>query len=856
MTADIEKMYRQIMVHQDDRQFQQTLWRNDASEPLKAFQLNIITYGTSCAPFLATRVLNQLADDDGKEYPLASQAVKRDFYVDDLLTGANSIEDTKEIARQLIELLDGAGFSLRKWSSNDTACIMDIPEERWERQPQLELDRSPSIKTLGLLWFPTADVLGFKIPQLFTIEKVTKRVVLSEISQLFDPLGLVGPIVISAKMFIQRLWLEELQWDDELPDELRSWWLSFRVSIDVLQEIRVPRWVLGTGITDYQLHCFVDASEKGYGACLYVVASDSNGPQFSNLLIAKSRVSPKSGETMPWLELCAARLGSQLIDTILQTTTFAGTPILWSDSTIVLHWIRSPPSKWKIFVSNRIAEIHRLTQDSQWRYVPTALNPADCLSRGLQPDELQHNTLWWHGPPFLLLDREHWPKQTATLSSMASEQLTLERKATTVLAAFTTDQCLIERFSDLARLLKVTSYCRRFLRNCKSNTENRLTGALSPNEYDEALKSLVRVVQRASFPSEIHYLEGKGHGETSLKKANLKSPLNSYDLMLDPQGTLRIQGRLANLSGSFDTRFPMVLPYDHHFSRLIARSIHHQTLHTGPAQLLSIIRQRFWPVRGRELARRTVHQCLTCSRCRPHPCDQYMAPLPAARITPSKVFEQTGLDYCGPFLVRPLAGRGASVKVWVAVYVCFAVKAVALDIVDGLPAAACVNSLRRFVSRVGRVRIIHCDNSISFVGAARELREMRRQYREQFATTSWANECLQRGIEFQFIPPRAPHFGGLWEAAVKKFKYHLIRIMKTTPYRLDDFRTAIAQAESIMNSRPLTPLSNDPSDLSVLTPGHFLIRVSSFQLPEQDYQQKPLNRLSRFQATQRAITDL
>ncbi|XP_053686384.1 uncharacterized protein LOC128735928 [Sabethes cyaneus] len=232
-----------------------------------------------------------------------------------------------------------------------------------------------------------------------------------------------------------------------------------------------------------------------------------------------------------------------------------------------------------------------------------------------------------------------------------------------------------------------------------------------------------------------------------------------------------------------------------------------------------------------------------------------MAPLPAARITPSKVFEQTGLDYCGPFLVRPLAGRGASVKVWVAVYVCFAVKAVALDIVDGLSAAACVNSLRRFVSRVGRVRIIHCDNSTSFVGAARELRKMRRQYREQFTSNSWANECLQRGIEFQFIPPRAPHFGGLWEAAVKKFKYHLIRIMKTTPYRLDDFRAAIAQAESIINSRPLTPLSNDPSDLSVLTPGHFLIGESPFQLPEQDYQQKPLNRLSRFQATQRAITN-
>ncbi|XP_065083391.1 uncharacterized protein LOC135705546 [Ochlerotatus camptorhynchus] len=154
-----------------------------------------------------------------------------------------------------------------------------------------------------------------------------------------------------------------------------------------------------------------------------------------------------------------------------------------------------------------------------------------------------------------------------------------------------------------------------------------------------------------------------------------------------------------------------------------------------------------------------------------------MAPLPAARITPSKVFGHSGLDYCGPFLVRQIAGRGALVKVWVAVYVCFAVKAVVLDIVAGMPAAACVNSLRRFVSRVGRVRVIHCDNSTSFVGAFREIKEMRQQLVQQLKFNEWANECLEKGIDFQFIPPRAPHCGGLWEAAVKSFKHHLVRII-------------------------------------------------------------------------------
>lgn len=233
-----------------------------------------------------------------------------------------------------------------------------------------------------------------------------------------------------------------------------------------------------------------------------------------------------------------------------------------------------------------------------------------------------------------------------------------------------------------------------------------------------------------------------------------------------------------------------------------------------------------------------------------------MAPLPTSRVTAAKVFENTGLDYCGPFFVRPLAGKGASVKVWVAVYVCFAVKAVVLDIVAGLSTESCVNSLRRFVSRVGRVRTIHCDNSTTFVGAFREVKEMRQVLVDQLESTAWKTECLDRGIEFRFIPPRAPHFGGLWEAAVKAFKRLFLKTIGAAPHHYDNMRTAVAQAECIMNSRPLTPLSNDPKDLSVLTPGHFLVGESIYHLPDPDLSNVPINRLNHFQATQRSVTDL
>ncbi|XP_062538203.1 uncharacterized protein LOC134206491 [Armigeres subalbatus] len=856
MKADAEKMFRQILVHPEHRNLQQIAWRQEECKPLKIYRLNTVTYGTSCAPYLSTRVLNQLADDEGNDFPLAASIVKNDFYVDDLLTGANTIEALVEASTQLDGLLKRGGFTLRKWSSNNPSILAHLPESLKEDQTSLELDRSDSIKTLGLLWFPVADEFGFKVPDLPPLQHVTKRIVLSEMSQLFDPLGLIGPVVASAKMFVQQLWQEKLTWDEELPETLRSWWLSFRASTNIIRDLRVPRWVFGENTTRFEMHCFVDASSKGYGACIYAVSDGPCTSRSCNLLIAKSRVAPVSGYSIPRLELCAAVLGSQLADHIRQNTRFNAKITFWSDSSIVLHCISSPPSSWKIFVSNRVAEVQKLSNGAQWRHVPTLENPADRISRGVQPEDIMHDALWWHGPKFLLDEPQSWPDPIILLSAFDVQQQSTEQRQTVTLLCITSDDSLIHDFSQLSHLLRIAAYCLRFLRNCQLPKHDRNVGSITPIEYDSTLKSLIRVAQGKDFQQELRLLQKHKEDPLALRKADYKSPLKDLDVWVDDSGLLRINGRLAQSRGSFDSRFPIILPADHHLSKLIANSIHHQTLHAGPTQLLATIRQRFWPIRGRILARRTVHHCMTCTRFRPPASNQFMAPLPTNRVTATKVFEITGLDYCGPFFVRTLAGRGASVKVWVAVYVCFAVKAVVLDIVVGLSTASCVNSLRRFVSRVGRVRTIHCDNSITFVGASREVKELRQVLVNQLKGTAWTTECLERGIEFQFIPPRAPHFGGLWEAAVKSFKRIIQKIIGVSTHHYDDMRTLVAQAECIMNSRPLTPLSNDPQDLYVLTPGHFILGESIYQLPEPDFSQVPTNRLNHFQATQRTIADL
>nr|XP_029715748.1 uncharacterized protein LOC115259352 [Aedes albopictus] len=380
VTADAEKMFRQFWVHPDDRKYQQILFRKDPSEPVRIYQLKTVTYGLASSPFHATRVLNQLAIYEGERFPLAVPVIKKGTYVDDVLTGDDDQVKLTETCRQLMEMLHQAGFVLRKWATNNTSILASVPRQLWETKPELEIDRSSTVKTLGLLWFPHSDTFQFKVPTLPPLDVTTKRLVVSKMSQLFDPLGLLGPVVVKAKIVVQN--------------------------------------------RQYSLHCFCDASKAAYGCCIYVVSRDELGQSHSHLLTAKSRVAPAPlrGQGEECLELCAALLGSQLADSLRQTTDFVEPPTFWVDSSIVLHWIKSQSNVWKVFVSNRIAEIQRLTKDCKWRHVPSEMNPADRISRGMMASQISKDNLWWHGPSFLKDPVDSWPECVVSMLDLPDLQ--------------------------------------------------------------------------------------------------------------------------------------------------------------------------------------------------------------------------------------------------------------------------------------------------------------------------------------------------------------------------------------------------------------------------------------------------
>jgi len=241
LATDIEKMYRQILIFPEDREYQRILWRLDTSNTIREYRLNTVTYGLACAPYLAIRTLHQLADDEGSRFPLGAAALRRDCYVDDILTGANTKKDAIALQSELRQLCMAGGFPLRKWAANHEEILADIPPEHCLAKESHSWEHD-SHTTLGLRWHPTEDAFAFVI-QSRTITEYTKRRVLAETARLFDPLGWLTPIVIKAKILIQSAWLQRLDWDDALPPADAKHWQRLFDELPQLERLRINRWV-------------------------------------------------------------------------------------------------------------------------------------------------------------------------------------------------------------------------------------------------------------------------------------------------------------------------------------------------------------------------------------------------------------------------------------------------------------------------------------------------------------------------------------------------------------------------------------------------------------------------------------
>ena len=394
--------------------------------------------------------------------------------MDDCLTGANSVQEACSLRQELNQLLNKAHMTLRKWRTNSSELLATIPEELRETS-NLDISLSPTEhgKALGLRWDTSSDVLYVCTSEFSSDLLATKCSVSSIIAKTFDLMGWYAPAVLPAKLILQELWTLRLGWDEPLPETLQQqwkWWLS---ELPLINRHPVSRYI-GKSLSQvlhWSIHGFCDASSKAYGGVIYLHTVFEDTTVSIDLIMAKNRVAPIKSQTIPRLELCRAQLLSKVLQQVAADFSIPEKAIFaWTDSSMVLGWLKTPHNRLKIFVAHRVSDITSRITANHWRYVHTSCNPADLVSRGIRPSELLQSKLWWNGPPWLSLSPAHWPRRP----DIDRKDSLPDLKPAVLIVQLIPDEFSLW-CSNFTRLCRVTAWIHHFLKRTRGRHKFKTT---------------------------------------------------------------------------------------------------------------------------------------------------------------------------------------------------------------------------------------------------------------------------------------------------------------------------------------------------------------------------------------------
>ena len=831
-TADIEAMFYQVQVPPKDRDFLRFLWwpKGDLSSRPQEFRMTVHLFGATSSPSCASYALRKTATEFGELFDgKVSQSIKTNFYVDDCLRSENSEPLAVQMATDLKTLCELGGFNLTKFNSTSRRLLRSLPlDERAKVVKSIDLNRDalPQEKALGVCWRMDDDVFSFNTAPVD--RPTTKRGILSGVSSLYDPLGMAAPFVLGGRLILQNICRLDLDWDDDIPVSQKQLWESWLKELPNLSQVQLSRCHLPQSfgrVVSRELHHFSDASETGVGVVSYLRLTDDKGQVHCSFVFGKTKVAPLRVITVPRLELMGAvaavhvdRKVKKALDLPITETVF------WTDSTTVLGYIANTRTRFHTFVANRLQVIHDGSLPSQWRYVRSELNPADDGSRGRQterwlkgPEFLWRNVLVCPERPVIQIEDNDPEVKSSTHQTVC---LTVDPEEDRAKVEVSPVHKLAEYYSSWYRLKRAVAWLVRLKGSllCRVRHVSQVHAVNEPltlKEMEEAEVILVEAAQEV-YASEITTLRNGDH----LKRS---SGLTKLDPVID-EGLLRVGGRLGSASVGFQAKHPIIMPKRGRLTRLLVEDVHQRIGHQGREHVLAALRDRFWIVNATSIVRKVLRDCLWCRRRMAVPITQKMAPLPEHRLSSAPPFTNSGVDFFGPFFAK--RGRG-HVKIYGVIFTCLSCRAVHLDIADSMSTDSFINVLRRFISRRGPVRILRSDRGTNFVGAERELRDAIQQWNE----TRIQEAMLQKSIQWTFNPPHASHFGGIWERLIRTVRKVLNALLHEQSLTEDSLRTLLCETEAVLNSRPLTCMSDDPDDMEPLTPGHLLHQRSGVILP-------------------------
>lgn len=762
--SDIKQAFLMVgLKSEDDQEMLKFLWQRDGQTV--TFRHKRVVFGVASSPFLLNATIqHHLANLSGPEDTIEQEILdklKRSFYMDDCITSLATRPEAQRFATDATQIMKKASFDLRGWVMSG--------------------DQVKEQGVLGVLWDAVNDVMG--CPKNFYVkdgEALSKRELLSIVSKIFDPLGMLAAPVLYLKLALQEVFKLKLDWDIPIPQEIQikcDQWLN---EVDLMNRIRVPRYMNGNICT---LHVFSDASLVGMGTCIFARAEKDTGVEVI-FVAAKARVTPMESLTIPRKELVGALMASRLGSSIMKASNVTDITF-WTDSTIVLYWIKR--GEWKTFVGNRVKEIRQLTSPEQWRYVPGEMNPADVVSRGcLLSTYLK--LAWWEGPHWLKDSSDTWPATELVSTNMEAKDTTTSLVST---VACEKDENLFVRIGKYSKAVRVIAWILRFRRNVKMDKSRNISESyLSGEEITEAERVMLKYIQKS------HQIDVK-----------------DMELKMQSDGLLHVKTKILSEEFECNFREPIVLPPCTLVESMVVEQ-HEKMHHAGVTTVLSEMREKFWIIRGRRLVKKIVRNCVKCRRIKAKPVQTPAIGLPNNRVNMGKAFQVTGVDLAGPLFTKD--GK----KVWICLFTCAVYRAVHLELVDNLSTLCFEQALRRFIARRGRVTTMYSDNGTNFRGLYNEMQKSKVE--NDFS------------IKWYFNVPTGSWWGGFFERLIGLMKNLLKCSLGRALLTNTELTTMLTEIEAVMNARPITHSSEDPNELRPITPSVFLQEETNISVPDLD----------------------
>ena len=815
--GDIAKMFHSIDIPLLEQMTHLFLWRNLRTDCYPTtYAMTAVNMGDRPSSTIAQIAMRKSAEEAATEFPQASRIVIESSYMDDIPASTDSKEQSLQLTNDIEAILEPRGFRIKEWIHSGSKTASAIPVKLDSEEQKLigvEIE-----KVLGVQWEPGSDVLEFEVNCPTKTATVTKRMMLSMVNRIFDPLGLLTPFTVKLKVLMRRVWAHDpkIDWDDTVPKEIHEEWNRLMDEMNETAKLQFERSISPKDSEGKPtLIVFSDGSADAYGAVAYARWKVKDGGFKSRLIAAKSRMAPLKTVDIVRIELCGAVLGARLRATIEEELKSEFTRVVHIvDSEIVKAMIQRESYGFNTFAANRIGEIHQTTDRNEWLWVPGKpwINVADITTRGCPPSEL-NSKLWQTGPDFMQDPEKDWPTKTQTRKDVRLPEM--KKKFVGVADSIVIEETLLSRF-DLTRFSKwrllvhttarVMKLYQRFKKGGKKETEPVAA------DLERAEIIWIKEAQKQLDASKLHKLQPT-----------------------EENGVMVVGGRTERwMQATWNRQRFTLLPKDHPISMLIARYEHMKGGHLGVNPSIAKVRSRFWIIGISRIMRGIVSRCVTCRRKLMATCTQEMSPLPIERIQPSPPFMAVCIDYFGPFQIKGEVQKRVRGKGYGVLITCLVVRAVYLDVAVDYSTDAFLQVLRRFASTRGWPKKIFSDGGTQLVGASRELRE-------QTAKLDWEQIKAfghEQGIEWKFSPGDGPWYNGTAEALVKTTKRALNAAVGESVLTFSELQTCLMEAAQIVNQRPIGVLPSSPQDGTYLCPNDILLGRASSKIPQGPFKER------------------